>query len=197
MALAPLYISDALHLFLTDQRERFGTLNGPMGGPNLIDSLEVGLVGYLQRDTLSRLMRIYALRNNILDPNNSTYIIPDDYMQTYFNGEIPALFYYYRDNFNKINKMLMVDAIEEGIIQAPMNTFQVIQNCWPEFNPAHFPTFFIINIISVNSLSTGFLDQHLNIPEYAMIYENINSPNINAKMQQENQMVQNALSLWE
>lgn len=196
MALARVYVGDVLYNFINDNRAKFGSINGPAAGPNLIDNLIWGQNGYFYRFALTALIGIYALKNNLKDPHDPTYLIPDAYMHEYFGGNRAATFYLYRNQNNEVQRMLMGDAVNAGLIERPLNTFEVIQRVRPDFNPARFQFYYLQNVAAVNYLTLPYLEQHLNFPGYQEIYTNLTSANVLELLRQEQNGIVNAHALW-
>lgn len=190
------YAGDVLYNFLTDAVEKFGTINGPAAGPNLIEALAWGKNGYFIRYSLILILHIYATRNQLLDPHEPNYVIPDAYMREYFGGNRSATFYRYRDNNEKIHRMLMGDAVNAGLVDRPLNTFEVIQRIQPDFNPARFHIYYFQNIIATNYLTSKYLASHLNIPGYQEIYTNVSSQNILIVLGGELNLIKRAKRAW-
>jgi hypothetical protein len=103
------------------------------------------------------LLYIYCYMNNLVDPNfanvqnTGVFIIPDAFFFTMFGGNIPAFKYLYRDDQNINRRIPMQDAVNQGLIDEPMNTFQVMQNVDPNFNPNRFPIDDFFEIVYLNS----------------------------------------------
>lgn len=81
----------------------------------------------------------YCKMNGLLDVNN---IKPDELMNKAFNSDIPA-------HFTKDRKLIS-EAVSEGIISQPLNTFDVIKLNKPEFNSQLFQTYYFQMISSLN-----------------------------------------------
>lgn len=82
-------------------------------------------------------------------------IIPDQDMIGCFGGNLPAAKIVYNQQ-----KLSMSEAVTSGYIQHPLNTFDVIQLQYPNFNRNCIKSYFLINLVSCNI-------QKLNVEELA------------------------------
>jgi len=172
----PVYAGDALRAFFTAAPGNFGPL-GPkeavatqQPGALLMDSLPMASQGYLLRNTSTMLFYIYAHANQLQAEDNAQYARSDEVMMQAFGGDIPASWLSYRGVDTKPVKVSMTDAINQGIVQQPMNTYQVISNLYPPgtmnnrtppqdvgFRPERFNTYYYQNIAAANYYSKAAL----------------------------------------
>jgi hypothetical protein len=181
----PVFAAEALREFFSRQGGAgFGVLN-PLGadataqGGALMDQLALVKQGYLLRNTCTMLFYVYA-RQNQLQAENAQLTRSDDLMNAVFGNDIPAAFWSIdtlvgqtRDDagnlVNKYNKtkVRMEDAVAQGLISAPMNSYQVVETKFPfangeGFDPqnktgqnpsGNFNTYFYQNIASLNQFN--------------------------------------------
>lgn len=145
----PVYAGDALKLmFVTSldpaqarPRPEFGyrdplaaAQNPAQGGGYLMDSLQLAQNGYLLRNTVSNLMYTFYRQNGLAHPENGAFLRNDDpIMMEAFGGQVPAAFYRTIINGKDI-KMRMQRALDENLINAPMNTYDVVRGYQPQFD---------------------------------------------------------------
>lgn len=109
---------------------------------NLMHLFPVMKQGYALRNSLTLLFRLYTNLNGIV--SGGQIVVPDELMNISFNGTIPAYFH------NQDRIIPTKDAIQQGIIDKPLNTVQVIQLSNPQFNPNRFHPSFLQNIELLN-----------------------------------------------
>jgi hypothetical protein len=123
---------------------------------SLIDSLPYVRDGLMLRSTINKLLRIYAKNNSLM---SNDLITPDSIMKQCFGGNIPAQ--YYMDRIG--NKTLMTTAIENGLIDHELNTFDMMTLIIPNrFTQERFNIYFIQNIITLNSDRVDVIPHVLN-----------------------------------
>jgi hypothetical protein len=110
-------------------------------------------------------------------------------MNAGFGGDIPAAFYMFKDDTGKSVKMPMDEAVSQGIINTPMNTYQVMQVYYLNFNPAKFDTTFFMSIAALNYYSSTDVP----MPE---IYQALERDDIRAAMLQEYNIVKDVSTQW-
>jgi len=193
---APVYAGPALVQFFTAAPEKFGPLHPleaaitQVAGEALMTQLRYVSEGYLLRNTITMLFYIYAHNNNLQDPQNAQFARSDDVMTAAFGGEVPATFYVYRGNDGKKVKIPMEQAVSEGLVTAPMNTYQVVQLSHPDFNPARFNTYHYQGIASVNYYSKDVL---ANQPA---LVDALQRGDVRAAMLQEHTIVKGVSAEW-
>jgi hypothetical protein len=164
----PVYAGEALQRFFNAAPGNFGPL-GPkaaaasgVAGAALMDSLQMVKQGYLLRNTSTMLFYVYAHANNLQARDNAQYASSDQVMMEAFGGQIPAAFYSYRSG-EKVEKVAMNQAVGK-LIQAPMNTYQVIGALYPPgtrnkkgedvgFRADRFNTYYFQNMAAANYYS--------------------------------------------
>ena len=159
----PVYAGDALRSFFTAQPANFGPV-GPKNaaatqnpGAALMDSLPMVAQGYLLRNTSTMLFYIYAHANNLQAADNAQFARSDQVMMDAFGGQIPAAFYSYKGADGKTAKVSMAQAVQQGLINGAMNTYDVIRASYPTFDPARFNTYYYQNIAAANYYSKAAL----------------------------------------
>ena len=183
-AYAPVYLGDALKYFFSDmiiEHNVNGTIIDIMdyfpilkNGYSLRSSIIYAFYQYIRKYDLQQTVRA-TIRGQV---RNIPGIIPNQLFMESFNSEIPADFYIYKDTNDKKVRVLMNLAVEEGLIQEPLNTFEMIQQNYPEFNINGFPSHYIQTISSPNfytkrNLENSPITQDLEDPQIIkrMIHE--------------------------
>ena len=177
----PVYAGDALVEFFSRDPKRFGSVDvagGTNTGGNIMDQLPLAKAGYLLRNTITMLFYIYAHNNNLQDPENAQIAKSDDYMTAAFGGNIAATFYSSRGSDGKISKIPMDQAVRDGLIDGPWNTYEVISDLYPAgtrnkkgqdvaFNKDRFNTYYYQNIAAANYYSKTAMVEAVknNVPE--------------------------------
>ena len=206
----PVYAGDALLYFLSAAPGNFGpldpqtTVNTGQPGSDLMDSLPLARQGYLLRNSITALSFIYAHANNLFTPEDPQNVRSDALMNTAFNGIIPATFYMYRGDNGRLEKLLMTDAVNQGIISGPMTTYQVIENIYPPgtlnrqgedtgFRSDRFKSYYFQNIAALNYYGETAL---LNDPNVAAAAEYLRQDNIREQMLEEHRIIMEASASW-
>lgn len=107
----------------------FGPLNVDNPDIDLIDMLPYVKSGYISKGIYNLLFQNYLEFNGIetIKNNRSRCILPDDVLNYIFGGNIPALYFYVREQNGDIIKMLVSEGIDQGILENPINTFEVLE----------------------------------------------------------------------
>lgn len=159
----PVYAGAALQRFFTAQPGNFGPLAPKQAaatqqaGAALMDQLPMIRDGYLLRNASTMLFYIYAHANQLQDPQNAQFARSDAVMMDAFGGQIPAAFYSYKGADNKTAKVPMEQAVQQGLIPGPLNTYDVIRQSYPTFDPNRFNTYYYQNIAAANYYSKAAL----------------------------------------
>lgn len=90
----------------------------------------------------------YTKANSLITGRN---VIPDYLMNQAFGGDIPALYYPLDDK----SKISMDYALELGLINRPLNTFEALQVKHPGFNSTMFGPLFRVKIVVLNCQQIG------------------------------------------
>jgi hypothetical protein len=135
---APIYLGNSLCQFFMNT-DKFGSIDPidsitNMFSAKLLDFLPCVKAGFLLRNSITLLFYIYMKNNDLQEKENKQYSHFDDFMNKIF-VEMDSEFYI-NDNHNK---MLMSEAIEQGIIEYPLSTQDVIRLKRPEFNQDNTP----------------------------------------------------------
>ena len=184
--LAVVYIGDPLLMFLTSEPERFGVVNPEyviqqLRANNypevkyLINELPLLNRGYALRTSISTLIQIYIRINLHV---NLGIIDTDDYMNLIFGGEIPAS--YYRHQGDDRFKIPMKEAVDQGLVDHPLNTYESLDI----LDNDTLPYYTIQRIIAVNTLSINGLD--------AETRAYLNDPAIQQQLERESEIIINA-----
>lgn len=195
----PVYAGDALKYFFNVRPEGFGPLDPEQAlatgqpGAALADSIPIVEQGYLLRNTCPMLFYIYAHTNQLEDRQNPQFTRSDDVMMAAFGGDIPAAFYKYRGTDGKLHKIRMDQAIQQGLITAPMNTYDVIRQSHPTFNPQRFETYYFQKFAAANYYSRVALGAD---PALEPIAQALEREDIRAAMLQEHNIVKAARTGW-
>lgn len=97
---------------------------------NLFPLLKQGYASF--KDSATIIFNIYVKLNNLVDPTDITFIIPDELINEAFNGIIPAKKLYDPKTRNFID---MNDAVNDSLILTPLNTFHVMNLLRQDFDP--------------------------------------------------------------
>jgi hypothetical protein len=149
----PIKAGPALQCFL-NHSDYFGPLNpSEIINPTqhsltpLMDKLPNARNGLGFYGTMESLLWIYITNNSLKFEQIFT---PDDIMKQCFGGEIPAQNIYIDERDIK-----MSDALDEGLIDYPLNTFDTIKYIYPQYIPPEFPTecstYITQNLVTLNS----------------------------------------------
>lgn len=236
---APIFAGPALRTFFTAGRAGFGPRdpnywvadqNGQLPSPvntqeydpnapgqlvQLMDLLTEVQRGFLLRNTCTMLFYIYAHASQLQDQNNAQNVHSDEVMDAAFGGEIPASFFSSKiqGQKGKIQKVLMPQAIQAGLINRPLNTYEVISQSYPannmavkpekRFNPRNFNSFFFQNIAAPNYFSaesaTEAFRYAAEYPAYAELENvpaNLQDAGVRARMRQEHDLVKGVSAIW-
>jgi hypothetical protein len=93
---------------------------------NLMQHLPKVQQGFLLRNTCTMLFFIYAKANHLFE-DNAQFVHADNVMNTAFGGKISAMHFVLPDG----NKTYMQTAVDNGLIPAPLNTYDVIRRHYP------------------------------------------------------------------
>jgi hypothetical protein len=172
---APVYAGEALRQFFNEGALANGVGFGPaqpgaVGGELLMDLLPNAKQGWLLRNTTTLLFFAYAHAQGLQDQNDGRKTRSDPVMDRAFNGTIIAAAY---PNIvgqkmvegkagaaarqkNLTQAIPMSDAVARGLT-APLNTYQGLQQAYPEFNPGRFDTYFFQNLAAYNYYTSKML----------------------------------------
>lgn len=173
------YLGDALQYFVKNAHINIYQGNVAI---NLIDYLPLIKVGYANLSTMYLILLIYTKSNCLEDPTDKDFIIPDDLITKTFNSDISATFYDESGIFGK--KILMTEAVNTGLVIKSLNTFEMIQNNDPTFNPLRFDA--LLKMVDLNIYTKKYIQ---NYEDYS------NDININAVMNNENDFCANILNI--
>lgn len=191
----PVYAAQALQYFLTADPEKFGPINPlesfrtQVAGDALISNLPIAYQGYLLRNTAALLFYIYSYSNNLRDQQDPRFLRSDDLMNAAFGGDIPAAFYSFKNSNGKTVKIPMDQAVSQGLISSPLNTYEVIKSNYRDFDPARFQSYYFQNILSLNYYSL----EDIPTPE---IYQTIERDDIKDQMILESNLVKAVRDEW-
>lgn len=170
-----LYLGESLQYFF--ERAKINIYQGNTA-INLLDYFHLLRYRISIGPIINIALLLYMDVNNLLDPNDNRFVIPDDLMTKSFNDDIPASFY---SNVTFLDRsMLMTQAVNSGIISRPLNIFEMISKNNKTFNPLNFDKSIRSNI--------GFLGTY---PEfYIENYENyLNDENIKTSLCNEETLI--------
>lgn len=136
------YLGEALQYFFSRAVMNLYDGNNPV---NILDYCPMLKQGHALSTTSVAVFALYSRINGLM---RGRYVVPDAIMVEAFGGTIPA--YYYMDAARKIP---MEQALSDGLIDTPLNTFQAIQIRSPQFNPNSFGFYFYQNMITLNSFN--------------------------------------------
>lgn len=205
----PVYAGDALRNFFTAQPQLFGPI-GPkqasetgQPGQALMVQLQMVSQGYLLRNTSTMLFYIYAHANQLQAQDNAQFARSDQVMMQSFGGQIPASFYSYRSG-EKVVKVSMDVAQQQGLITAPLNTYQVIAQLYPPgtrnkkgedvgFRADRFNTYYFQNIAAANYYSKAALNAD---PRLAPAAQALQQQDVRQAMLREHEIVKQVSAEW-
>lgn len=158
----------------------------------LLDSLQVAQQGYMLRSTATELIWLYIVANGLQNLNNGTVGYDTNFTHC-FGDLIPAVYYAYRDANGRTERMIMTDALAQGLITAPMNTYQVLRNIHPELDIDAISPFYFHSIVSFNVQSAKQLEGQ---PEFAPVIAALGDAAVRQAMLQDYHIVKQALAEW-
>lgn len=147
----------------------------------MADDLPLARQGYFGENVLRMLLYVYTKRSGILQEN---YVVSDDLMNFVFGGNIPCINYI-------VDRTVipMRDAIDRGLVDGPLNTYQVLQKLYPDkflYDGAqvtfHFTCF--EQIAALNIYTQKYLRD-----EYPEIFMNTNQNNVKVDVLREQRIV--------
>lgn len=147
--------------------------------------------GYLLMNTAAMLLMIYVRANGLL---NQGIIRSDQTMMEAFGGQIAATMYVHRDQMGSSNRVLMSDAVRSGLISQPLNTYQVMKNIYPNFDPNAFRISDLYYIISLNQIPEPMLHGR---PEAADVDATMHREDVRLQMWNEKHIVKGTLQKWQ
>lgn len=213
----PVYAGEALQAFfnggidpnIRDGGVGFGSssplqaIQTGQAGVALMDLLPMAKAGFIQRNTITMLFFIYAHQQNLQNPENAQTARSDALMNEVFGGTLAAEFFSEKvDNGVDKNgkpkfktfKYRMNDAIDKGLIERPLNTYEVIQRSHPDFDPnGYFPNYLYQNIASNNYFNKAALEDD---PNFANIANLLQEPDRRQEMLNELRIVERVSDEW-
>lgn len=126
---------------------------------NLINLFPLLKQGYeTTNSTHEKIISLYTKVNNLRDPNDDKFIIPDDLINQAFGGTISAQFF----GSATVEKIAMKIAVETGLVPISFNTYQLISQTVPSsiFTPERFHYDIFQILAFFNSESIG-LDREI------------------------------------
>lgn len=107
--------------------------------------------GLILEESAILMMLIYLHQNQLID---GEMIQTDELMMETLGDRINAGFYIYHCiSINQPITIPMEQACQYGLINEPMNTYQIMRECCPDFNPLKFNISLIKRMILVNLYS--------------------------------------------
>ena len=154
---SPIQVIGPLAIFLSNVNslgpiDPIAVIQGNSEISALLNELPLVRNGLMLRSTIISIMYLYFYSKGRVTGTN---IIPDQDMIGCFGGNLPAAKIVYNQQ-----KLSMSEAVTSGYIQHPLNTFDVIQLQYPNFNRNCIKSYFLINLVSCNI-------QKLNVEELA------------------------------
>lgn len=126
---------------------------------NLLDHFPMLKAGYGRLNIVYKMLNNYIIINNLRDPTDTQFVVPDDDFLKAFNGHISSL--YYLD-------MLTEEAINKQLITKGINTFSELG-----LNSERYDIKFNDDIIDRNVVTRSMHDvRSKGITEYNLNYEN-------------------------
>jgi len=163
---AIMYAGPCVYEFFNEDYKRFGYIE-PFNKNSgyLMDRLPMLRQGFFYKITISIILPIYFKANNIEIKNTDSEqsMVPNDpYFKKFFCGKMPAVFFFHKNHSSdkdnkKREKLFMEQAIEEGLVNKPLNTLDVIKKC-NEPNKRCYPLSFNNDIGTANNYSFEDLD---------------------------------------
>ena len=162
----PQYLGDALQYFFNNAHIKIYQGNTPINLLNLFPLLKQG---FATERTILGLLETYVAVNQLLI---NGVIIPDDLFRKSFNSDISAGFYSLISEGVPSSGITMDDAVDSKLIPNPINTFQVIKNSSPAFNPEELT---YQDLIMINHFNQHSIDDFEKADEYLNDDEFINN----------------------
>jgi hypothetical protein len=200
----PSYAGPALQYFFKENKEGFGYLDprNPASGL-LMDSLGMVQQGVLLRNTITMLFYTYSHASNLQDARDASFSRADAHMTAAFGGQIAASHYPVADANGKSVNIPMAQAVAEGRIANPMNTFEILTERFrghvdkkgrpSSFEPARLHNYFTQNIYALNYFSRQAAAA---TPDIAGIVTSLDAPDVRAAMLQEHDLVSQNAAVW-
>lgn len=113
---------------------------------NLVNLFPLLKQGYRTGKTHDNLINTYNILNNLSNPKDHRFIIPDDLYNEAFNGNIHARNYIFETKGRQISIITMEDAISKNIIEKPLNIFQRMRSDFNDFDPTNINKKYISQI---------------------------------------------------
>jgi len=210
----PIYAGAVLRAFFEADTEAYAGF-GPLDpaqwkttkimGPKLMDALPYAKQGFMLRNTLTMLFFLYARTMDLQEPENAQFSHFDDVMKKVFT-EMEAAFY----TVKGVPKMAMSEAVNKGLIKAPLSTQEVIRLQRPSFNDDKTPiikdapedkqvyrkafqNYFFQLLAANNYYSKQNLKEN---PEYSEILDALNNKEITQQMIVEHNIVRETAMKW-
>ena len=136
--------NDAILVFLQN-----GYFGPGENSENIIDELPYLSAGHMDFTELMTLFRFYAYYNNLYTNNR---VIPDDFINYCFGGPYPAFYYVIMNREGRIEKLEMTTALELGLIDRPLNTYEMLPALVNEFTGEFLDIATMTQIIKLNSV---------------------------------------------
>lgn len=204
-AYAPVYASEALRFFINKAQRNFGSVIDPSTGKSvdLMSLLPRVREGYMLHNTVTILFYIYIWAQKLQDEKNRQFITPDAHWEQAFGKNISAAFFTMdHPETGKKVKYLMSEAVGDGIITSPMNTYKVLEinykpkkdkeEKYPGFSKSHFNTYMLKPTSSLNfyTKSTKHPDE---LERQIQLLEDLE---IRREMLKEHDIVKRTSKLW-
>ncbi len=130
---------------------------------NITEVLQLVKTGYILHNTITMLFFIYTHANQ-LQKENAQFTKSDAHMDAAFEGKHPAAFYTSKVGGKKTLKITMNEAVAQGIVSEPLNTYAIISKLFPPghtnksgtsaaFDKNDFNTYYFQSIASLNYFS--------------------------------------------
>ena len=157
----------------------------------LMDFLPCVKAGFLLYRSLTSLFYIYIENNNVREKSDMVYFHFDDFMTKIF-VEMDAEFY----TDPNCRKVLMTEALEQGIIENPLSTQDVIGLRTPHFrrciSQKSYPNHYVVPLVAHNYYSKNDL---IRLNEFDIL-ETINHEIIEEQMIKEYDIIASTHQKW-
>lgn len=158
-----LYLGPALHYFF--RNARIDIYHGELV-INLMDWFPLLKQGHGSMKTVYSMMHVYIDINNLGDHLkdfvNDNYLIPDDLFIAAFNGQYQIFEFPPQISSRSLQQYQIDDAVDAGIINKNMNTFQTLQALYTKFDHRRVRISLLYSIIRANSLPVTLNHPELN-----------------------------------
>lgn len=126
---------------------------------NLMDYFPLLKTGFCTKLTLDNIMNLYIKINELKD-DKLNKIKSDSLFKQSFNGIIPAAIYAYYPRFY-LMRIYMEDAVNRGLIEQGINTYQVMTMLYDDFDLDNIDCLYFRTLKDINYFELQFVNEYL------------------------------------